>query len=1014
MGIKQIFSQFDPNKRGIDSTTNQNEANELWQGRSLSLQYAGKQIYLSSEGVFAFLKKRNELTPEELSRAASPGGLSFDLLSARLSEVLSKSSSSSPTADKTSTVGSPIILGTPASFSTSSLRTEEESRGGVLAGPKKERIKQLLLEGGSTGADKRSIESDFITICAEMEEQLKEASPQDRIIFLAHVDNRLQSVDPDKRVALLKELAGSFAQEKKRLGKIRTRFKEAATQAGLRAADAEVRRMISATDKAVSSSNDPAIKTIMDKGKKWIEQDILKELGRERVPPVATGQQLTRGELSTQEKEYLDKEQMMRLLHTAHPQLQKFFSRKKREIGKERQQKLIIRQSTKEAVLYSDNAKVKEIVKEAKRAVEQEILKELGYGANSYRYDATSGKMVFPKGRELSPEDERYLYEERMIRLLETSNPKLQELFLKQEGLLIKNLRKAVLSSNDPAIKAIVDKEKEDLEKSLLVEITKEYKLFPPPRRREELSGEHRKEFEAVFEDCLLTTSNRYLQQLFLQAEQGILQHSFSVTELKTGTANIVYEAKSNREATGYTKLLHPGIPQRAVDISTIGALGQFFPEANIVQTYSKDVKQTPDKVTGSQLVTATPVEELQSSPEGILWGAPATQHTALAALSLQLWDGHPANMGKNKKRELVLFDLDTALLESNCASTFENTLNSPLGQLYLQTHNPPIKREILDEHLEQLEEAIESQITARRRCSAKGSVTVTNLVSKYFANDPRFLIYGIHNDLTSDVTSLAHVRSEFKKMVTDPTFQDHPIWKDFKKAGLSDKEITSLRKNPMLLHPTDCSIVQLQALRERHSKQKRFLLLKDTLTNNAIPKEEQARILRQHLDSMPITANEKLNLLHQLRDPKTIYAAVEQARRKLMGPIHWNQLAYAAYPTLAQMHQWATRQQLLFQEFKTIFDNSHYDAQLQLLSQNIDLLPIRDVEGFRKKIDSTNKDDVAAAYKYAQETFQIQSPWGAHRALGWRKAPYYAEFLSDELERYTEFKNAWNEEQKK
>ncbi|MBN4066989.1 hypothetical protein JYU14_02790 [Simkania negevensis] len=501
-----------------------------------------------------------------------------------------------------------------------------------------------------------------------------------------------------------------------------------------------------------------------------------------------------------------------------------------------------------------------------------------------------------------------------------------------------------VLSSTVLSTRELISAEKRYTEDIILKEISKKDNYYSYNEetdeetvyRRDQLSSEQTKYLDKELNRRLRDTPPPELLNLFLNElnrtvkQQQKEQLTTAVRPLETGTLNSVYQIRRGEEVSGYAKNIPERDAQRMVEISTVGSLGQFLHGANIVQTYrrtsTQQAEQAPKDLPPApkipvHMATAAPIEGLRINPKehNVDWTSSATQHTALAALSFQFLDGHKKNMGIDQEDNLVLFDTDQTLLEQNDYITCNGKCNPPLGQLYLQGEELSIDREILDEHLAQLGEAIDSQIPVRARdfpkkgaptvtFSEKDSEIVTSVVESHFGQDLRFLLHGKDNEIHYD-NSLPRLRIKFFRITRNAQFQQDKIWSDLKNKGLSEEQIAILKANPMLLHPPECSIAQLQALRERRARLEGFLVIKDTLESEQST-EEKRKVLVQHLDSMPIQSSQKTILLYQLRSeiPKQIERAIKSASKTLQGPIKWNQLACAAYPTLASMHEWAKR----------------------------------------------------------------------------------------------------------
>ncbi|MBN4066695.1 hypothetical protein JYU14_01260 [Simkania negevensis] len=974
MNIERGFSDFDPTHKGIEYTRDKNEAEKFW-GRSITVQEERETLYLSPKDVAAFLKNNSALTSEEELRVS--GGEADSLLRDRLSDVLSRASSSA--SKRTSQVGSPIFTSpsstasSPSSFPREAILYKDDK-------PEQTLIKQLLLgdDGGKdlTEGENQEIEQLFQT----MLDQLAPATTQDRMTFYARTVRRIGDVvNPQERITIVKGLLANLAQDKEATEKKRKLTQLAATQAKLRKADAEVRRyhdvmnpeirtVMAQAKEVVLSSKDPTLKQTIEEETKQIKQEIIESIVEndpELKKEYETSKMLpTETSLSRSQRRELRNTLKQRLWTSENPTIQRLFSEKAQEIVNQSRKRLAdLAIQAKKDVLFSDNPRVEEIVKAEKNAP-------------------------------------------------------------------------AFLDKRNAVMLKIIEK---DMELWMNYEAN-EY-TFPS---EESLSEKQKKEFDHGLRLLLLDSQNPQLQKLFQEKEKEVIQQHFglSITQLNTGTANVVYKVDADEKVSAYTKKIPENRSrQKVVDISTVGALSEPLKGANLVRIYRRTSKQTAEEAPADlspasnrseNFVTASPIDRLTTNPAKVNWQSSASQHTALFALSLQLWDGHRKNMWMDGNSDLIIGDYDDAVLESNLITASGNVVNSPLGQLYLQTVNPTIDEAILEEHLDELGESIALQIPVQGRdfvaieekgeneppeitqvnFSEEESEMITDLVEQHFGKNRWFLIHGRDNNISSGSITLADVRLEFAKVTEDPRFKTLPIWKELRNEGLSDEQIAMLQRQPMLLHPKNCSIAQLQALRERKARLEGFLALKKMFNN---PKDfqgdpivalyNQREALLDHLDSMPITTSEKQELRRELSNIETTPDGIKKAEEILEGPIKWNQLAYAAYPTLARMHQWAAKVDALKNQLSNI-PSSNIDEKVKLLKENIDDLPIPplSIRPLKLSLESDKPEDHTAAVNFVNNML-LQANWSEpSQALSHKFAHLSQEQLRREITQYSRF----------
>lgn len=341
---------------------------------------------------------------------------------------------------------------------------------------------------------------------------------------------------------------------------------------------------------------------------------------------------------------------------------------------------------------------------------------------------------------------------------------------------------------------------------------------------------------------------------------------------------------------------------QLAAEVNAIGALASFMPDANVVVAERR-----------KDLVVTEHIAGLRTGDTALYWlkaQSKQTQHTALAALSFQLWDLHRNNIGIDANRHLVLFDTDLAYLESNqSVQAGSRGPTPPLGANHLQTLNLCIDDAVLEAHIQQLKHAILSEFPgSSHNFNQEESLLIKDLLLGFFAETPELRIHRDNNQVHSDRT-LEDVKVRFLDAFT-------PVKAKFlqrlKEKGLAESKIRRISKQPQLLHPTHSSFAQIKALDTRYRRLLGFVHLRKTLNRSLFnlgseDLRELSEVIIQEIHSLPVQAWRKKHILSKLLDhslPANDRRAVLVTVKELfVGEIKWNTLAKSVYPTLAKLH---------------------------------------------------------------------------------------------------------------
>jgi hypothetical protein len=342
---------------------------------------------------------------------------------------------------------------------------------------------------------------------------------------------------------------------------------------------------------------------------------------------------------------------------------------------------------------------------------------------------------------------------------------------------------------------------------------------------------------------------------------------------------------------------------QRATQVEVLGRLASFMPKAQVVAARRK-----------GRMVFCENLPDLKVGPEaikGLNLGSIETQHTALAALSFQMWDLHLFNIGIGREGHLVIFDSDIAFFESNrFGGLGDNVRMSPLGHNYLQDLNPLISETVLEEHLSQLDAAITAEfVGVSQNFQSQDVKAIQDLLFHFFARRDDLSIHGANNNMLPE-TSLEAIKRKFLKALAS---DKDAVTKALAKRGISDAHLRLLKKYPYLLHPKRASIRQIQALMERRDRLRQFLALRTSLRNFKTGAEDKALeqlalLVLENIDALPATVATKRAIWNKLKGAK--HGGTYEKERPLFdaqalvtGPITWNILARSMYPTLMRLH---------------------------------------------------------------------------------------------------------------
>ncbi len=379
------------------------------------------------------------------------------------------------------------------------------------------------------------------------------------------------------------------------------------------------------------------------------------------------------------------------------------------------------------------------------------------------------------------------------------------------------------------------------------------------------------------------------------------------VAELSGGINRVERVAMTYNEAI--KKTFTPDETQKAVQIEAFSALSESLLQANVVAARRIEGQVATQKVEG--LVVG------QDAIANMRRGSEATQHTSLAALSLQTWDLHGENIGIDQSKDMVLFDTDLTLYEDNDFVSNGPVLHSPLGHNALQDMNIEITDKVLDAHLDQLDNAIASQFLGKSHGFTKdeAAIILKHLI-EHFANLPELQVY--YDDQYGPnqayaVKSVDDVKKEFLNIIkSDENRSFFETLLADEKLKIAKTKINLLEKRPELLHPKNLSIKQMAALIERRNHLRGFVELRKKLQNlntYALTSQQlkaQKTLILQNIDHLPLRTSAKKALLKQLKstDFEEIRIAIATVKA-LVGekPIKWNTLAQSMYPTLAAMH---------------------------------------------------------------------------------------------------------------
>jgi hypothetical protein len=433
----------------------------------------------------------------------------------------------------------------------------------------------------------------------------------------------------------------------------------------------------------------------------------------------------------------------------------------------------------------------------------------------------------------------------------------------------------------------------------------KKYKEYENVKREIEVL-----EADLDFLEPKLDYINKQKPQVITEQSDGIREthiknFSEGVNVVHKVSFNISDESKE-LDGVAIKKTMPKYDMQKANQMEALGALSESMPKANVVAARRMGGEVATEMVEG--LVTG------EDAKQQLNMNSEVTQHTALAALSFQMWDLHTKNIGSNTNNDLMLFDTDLALFEDNKSLSIDNKKQSPLGQNKLQDMDIKISDNVLKEHIDQLDKAITSQFVGRAHgFNKEEAATIRQQLFHDFGDVEELSIHKNNEMVSQDpdkVSSVDVVRETFSKMVKDNDIRTENFFNELKNKGISDKKIAFLRNNPGLLHPQRMSIKQLAALAERHEHLQGFMRLREGLSDGNKTDLEKKKFLLENLDHLPASTKQKNKLLTKLmtKNPKLINNAIQEAQG-MVGSVNkeniqWNTLAKSVYPTLAGIQE--------------------------------------------------------------------------------------------------------------
>lgn len=205
---------------------------------------------------------------------------------------------------------------------------------------------------------------------------------------------------------------------------------------------------------------------------------------------------------------------------------------------------------------------------------------------------------------------------------------------------------------------------------------------------------------------------------------------------------------------------------QRAITSATVAKFKHFFPQVKAPSVQREENRIITDFQ--ENLLTNEDALEAIKKRENQFEGS---EHTVLFNLFFQIWDTHKENLGTNTDGEIYLFDNDLCLTESNQIASCNDELVSPLGHNIFQDLNPTIPDDILEEHLDHLSQAIESETFGHEQNFSQDEAnSIQNILIDTFKDDSLLSIHGDGNDLLVH-SSLEETKANLIKKIEGPLF---------------------------------------------------------------------------------------------------------------------------------------------------------------------------------------------------------------------------------------------------
>lgn len=346
---------------------------------------------------------------------------------------------------------------------------------------------------------------------------------------------------------------------------------------------------------------------------------------------------------------------------------------------------------------------------------------------------------------------------------------------------------------------------------------------------------------------------------------------------------------------------------QQIRQVALAGSLGKRFKSANIVSGTRIAEKTALTGYVKDLKVGVEAHQQLDVKSE-------ATQHTALASLSLQFVDLHPNNIGINQNNELVLFDTDLLILESNLDYFLNGKQVSPLGQNFLQTLDIPIDEAVFDHHLESLREVVGSELPgANLGLSHDQGINIYATLLKYLANDESltlhskvnslFAISNINNVDDTEV-NIDTIKREFTDLLRQNPHIKEAISNELLQKGIPKSVVDKFRRNPVSLHPKNTTLKQLNALIDRAANLTNLQSLRRTFLNPQTNQNDKIQTVKDCILGLPSdTATKEAVLIALNGRPDQQSMALDTVDQLVSGRLSFNKIARSAYPAISVLY---------------------------------------------------------------------------------------------------------------